>query len=172
MANRVFLSLGSNMDKEKNLPAAVAMLRQFCHVIAVSSAYETAPVGLVDQANFLNAAVLIETDLDAVSLKRDVLVHIERTLERRRQTDKNAPRTIDIDLTLFNDDSLQVGSRRIPDPELLQFSHIAIPIAELAPDLRHPQTGQTLAEIAQTLLTAAAHTGGIPPKPRPDVPLD
>jgi 2-amino-4-hydroxy-6-hydroxymethyldihydropteridine diphosphokinase len=65
MLNRVLVSLGSNIDKEQNLPAAVQLLSRLCHIVAVSSAYETVPVGLEDQPTFLNAAVLVETDLEA-----------------------------------------------------------------------------------------------------------
>jgi 2-amino-4-hydroxy-6-hydroxymethyldihydropteridine diphosphokinase len=68
-----------------------------------------------------------------------------------RTEDKNAPRTIDLDIALFGDQVLDVGPRHIPDPEISKYPHIAVPLADLAPQQRHPETGQTLQEIAQGL---------------------
>lgn len=149
--NRVLISLGSNIDPGRNLPLAVRRLAMRCHVLDASPVYETEPVGTTDQANFLNAAILIETELTAADLKVEVLHTIEQELERVRAEDKNAARTIDLDISLFNDEVLEVGERHIPDPEILEYAHIARPLADLAPDYRHPETGQTLLEIAQSL---------------------
>lgn len=120
----------------------------YVHVIAVSSAYETPPVGKTDQANYLNAAALIDTELGPAELKAQVLGEIEQELGRVRTPDKNAPRTIDLDITLYSDQVLEVGSRHIPDPDLLTYPHVAVPAADVAPTFRHPETGQTLREIA------------------------
>ena len=141
---RVFIALGSNIQPEANLPEAVRRLAAHCRVLAVSPVYETAPVGKLDQPNFLNAAVLIESDLSAEALKTQVLQAIERDLGRVRTADKNAPRTIDLDIALYGDAVLDLGSRHIPDPDILRYPHIAVPLAALAPDLRHPETGQPL----------------------------
>jgi 2-amino-4-hydroxy-6-hydroxymethyldihydropteridine diphosphokinase len=175
--NLVFIALGSNIDKEKNLPLAIRLLAETCLVRGVSSAYETAPVGLFDQPNFLNAAVLVETELDAGRLKAEVLAGIENRLKRQRQTDKNAPRTIDADIILFNDQifSYEAGdgsSRQIPDPDLVEFAHVAVPVAELAPQMRHPQTGEPLRDLARRLLAAATQAHGRAPLwKRPDIQL-
>lgn len=149
--NRVFISLGSNIDPERNLPEAVRRLAARCRLLAVSPVYETQPVGTINQPRFLNAAAMIETELTAASLKRQLLQVIERELGRVRTEDKNAPRSIDLDISLFNDEVLLLGHRRIPDPEILEFPHIARPLADLAPEYRHPETRQTLEEIAQSL---------------------
>jgi 2-amino-4-hydroxy-6-hydroxymethyldihydropteridine diphosphokinase len=146
--NLAYLSLGSNIDPERNLPAAVTHLARFGHVRAVSSVWESAPVGLADQSNFLNAAVLLETELSAQALRGEAIAKIEQALGRVRTGNKNAPRTIDIDIVLFNHDVLQVGHRHIPDPELLERPFVAIPLAEIAPDYIHPETDQTLEQIA------------------------
>jgi 2-amino-4-hydroxy-6-hydroxymethyldihydropteridine diphosphokinase len=119
--NRVVLSLGSNVAKEHNLPAAVVLLRQISQVTAVAPVYETAPTGLLAQPNFFNTAVLLHTPLTPAQIKDDLIAAIESALQRVRQTDKNAPRTIDVDLALFNDDVLdyvaQDGrSRHLPTP--------------------------------------------------------
>jgi 7,8-dihydro-6-hydroxymethylpterin-pyrophosphokinase len=68
-----------------------------------------------------------------------------------RSEDKNAPRTIDLDIALFGQQVLDVGPRHIPDPDIYKYPHIAVPLADLAPQQRHPETGQTLLEIAQGL---------------------
>jgi dihydroneopterin aldolase/2-amino-4-hydroxy-6-hydroxymethyldihydropteridine diphosphokinase len=149
--NYVFVSLGSNIDPAHNLVEAVRRLAAHCCLVAVSPVYETQPVGKTDQPNFLNAAALIETDLGAARLKDQVLRVIELELGRVRTSDKNAPRTIDLDISLFNDQVLDVEGRHIPDPEILRFAHIARPLADLAAEYRHPETGQTLREIAEAL---------------------
>ena len=147
--NLAYLSLGSNIQPERHLPAAVARLTRFGRVRAVSSVWETRPLGLADQPNFLNACVLLETELSAQALRQEAIAAIEAELGRVRTADKNAPRTIDIDIMLFNHDILQVGRRRIPDPEVLERPFVAIPLAEIAPDYVHPDTGETLQNIAR-----------------------
>jgi 2-amino-4-hydroxy-6-hydroxymethyldihydropteridine diphosphokinase len=152
MANYAYILLGSNIDKERNLPAAVRLLATSSRVMAVSAVYETAPVGLEDQPLFLNAAALVETELPAAAFRSQVLARVEQQLGRVRTADKNAPRTIDADMILFNDDVFDLDeAHHIPDPDLLEFPHIAVPIAELAPEMVHPETGQRLADIAQEL---------------------
>ena len=149
--HRAFIALGSNIDSEHNMREAVRLLAERTRLIAVSPVYETAPVAKIDQPNFLNAAALVETDLSAAQLKAAVLQKIERTLGRVRTADKNAPRTIDLDITLFDDEVFELENRHIPDPDLLHYPHIAIPMADLAQEFSHPETGQTLLEIATQL---------------------
>lgn len=161
---RVFVALGSNIDSERNVREAVRRLAARCRLLAVSPVYETTPVGKTDQPNFLNAAALIETGLSAGALKAQVLQPIEQELGRVRTADKNAPRTIDLDIALFGDQVLELGTRHLPDPDGLRYPHIAQPLADLAPDMRHPETGQTLAEIARSL-------PGVGLRLRPDVNL-
>jgi 2-amino-4-hydroxy-6-hydroxymethyldihydropteridine diphosphokinase len=146
--NLAYLSLGSNIRPERHLPAAVAQLRRFGRVKVVSSAWQSAPVGLAEQPDFVNAAVLLETPLSASALREQAITTIENELGRVRTENKNAPRTIDIDIMLFNDEVFSLDSRRVPDPEVLERPFVAIPLAEIAPDYVHPETGQTLQEIA------------------------
>jgi 2-amino-4-hydroxy-6-hydroxymethyldihydropteridine diphosphokinase len=155
--NQVVIALGSNIEKERNLPRAVDLLREMCEVTAVSPIYETEPVGLLNQPNFWNTAVLLQTDLSASQIKQQIIGSIETQLKRVRQADKNAPRTIDADIVLFNDavfeyDGGDGRSRPIPDPDLVKFPHVAIPVADLLPDFPHPQTGEPLGELAKRLL--------------------
>lgn len=146
--NQAYISLGSNIDPTKNLPAAVASLAEYGRVVAVSAVWETRAVGPWPQPNFHNAALLLETCLSASALKETALAAVERKLGRVRSSDRFAPRTIDLDLMLFNQERFSLGARRIPDPEVVAYAFVAIPLAELAPGYIHPETGQTLAAIA------------------------
>jgi 2-amino-4-hydroxy-6-hydroxymethyldihydropteridine diphosphokinase len=149
--NYVFVALGSNIDSEYNMPEAVRRLSSLCRLVAVSPVYETKPVGNTKQPNFLNAAALIETELTAAELKARVLQVIEQELGRVRTEDKNAPRTIDLDIALFMGHDSEAGSPAFHDPDILKYAHVAVPLADIAPQRRHPATGQTLQEIAQAL---------------------
>ena len=128
------------------------MLAEQTRLVAVSAAWETTALGGTPQPNYLNAAALVDTELSAEQLKFTVISKIERDLGRERQLDKSAPRQIDIDIMLFNEQILTLGRRHIPDPELLERSFVAIPLAEIAPGYVHPETGQTLRQIAQGFL--------------------
>lgn len=162
-SKRVFITLGSNIEPEKHLPAAVYLLadQPGVEVVAVSRVYRTAPInaeGEVDpeQADYLNAAVLIETTLPLMTLKKEILRNIEARLGRVRTPDKYAARTIDLDVALYGEEVLGLvieepdGSREIvfPDPQITRFAHVALPLADLDPEFEHPVTGETLAEIA------------------------
>ena len=147
----VYVSLGSNIEPEKNLAAAVRLLREKCKVLAVSHAYRTPPQGFTEQADFLNMVVKLSTTLSPADFKREVLDFIEHELRRVRDPlNKNAPRTIDLDISLWGSEVFEYGSKpwRVPDKDILRFAHVAIPLAELAPDYVHPETGETLAQIA------------------------
>jgi 2-amino-4-hydroxy-6-hydroxymethyldihydropteridine diphosphokinase len=166
--NRAYLLLGSNIDAAHNLPRAVAILAEAGHVRAVSSVYETAPVGRADQASFLNAAILLETRLGPVELKGAVIRRLEERLGRVRDpADRNAPRTIDVDILLWNEMVGEILGRVVPDPDILRYAHVAVPLAEIAPDLIHPVMGERLADIARGLWTGDPR----PPIRRGDVRL-
>jgi 2-amino-4-hydroxy-6-hydroxymethyldihydropteridine diphosphokinase len=149
MSHRAYLALGSNIAPEFNLPNAAERLADYGIIIGVSAVWESRPVGETNQANFLNAAVLLETPLSAAELKRVAIAGIEQSLGRVRDPqNKNAARTIDIDIALFNQDVLHVGGNRIPDPEILTRPFLAVPLAELHPEYVHPTDGRTLRAIA------------------------
>jgi 2-amino-4-hydroxy-6-hydroxymethyldihydropteridine diphosphokinase len=153
MTNQIVISIGSNIDKEINLPLAIQLLAAQCRLIAASPVYETVPVGLINQANFFNAAVLIQTNLDPLQFKQQVLIPIEQKLNRIRSAEKNAPRTIDLDISLVNDEIQDIDqNHHVPDPDLLKFPHVAIPIADIVPHMPHPETGETMGNIAARLL--------------------
>lgn len=169
----ILITLGSNIEAEKNLPRAVAMLRQNHHLVvqAVSRVYETAPVDARGQVNtaqapFLNAAAWIDTDYyTPVALKFVILRFIETCLGRVRTADKYAPRPIDLDIALYGE-RVQQGIVTLPDPDILTRAHVALPLADVAPDWMHPVAGRTLRDIARELEHGADLT------PRPDVVLE
>lgn len=147
----VYLSLGSNIQPEKHLTQAIYLLRTGCTVLNLSSAYRTAPQGFTQQADFLNMAVELTTNLEPITFKKAVLDWIEHKLGRQRDpANKNAPRTIDLDIALWNQEVFEYGEKpwRIPDPDILRFAHVAVPLAEIAPDYLHPLEKRTLGEIA------------------------
>ncbi|MFA7019132.1 MAG: 2-amino-4-hydroxy-6-hydroxymethyldihydropteridine diphosphokinase [Sphaerochaetaceae bacterium] len=138
---RVCLLLGSNIEPEVNLFQAVNLLRQQVTVLQTSSVWESKAIGS-DGPNFLNAAMLATTTRDAQNLKEQVLRPLEARLGRIRTEDKNAPRTIDIDLILFN--------QQLLDPCLWGYAHSAVPVAELLPDYQSA-TGECLKDSAVSL---------------------
>ncbi len=150
----VWLSLGSNIRPCDNLRAALRLLRAACTLERCSPVYRTAPRGDSDQADFLNMAVRLRTTHTPAGFHREVIQRIEACLGRERDPqNRNAARTIDIDIALWGDGAFQFGrpSRQVPDPDILRHPHVALPLAALAPDLRHPLTGQTLSQIANQL---------------------
>lgn len=145
----VYISLGSNIEPEHNLTEAVRRLARRLRMVLVSPVYETQPVGKTEQPNFLNAALLARTELSANELKETILREIEDEQGRVRTQDKYAPRTIDLDIALYL--PIAEGVERVVDPDILRQAHVARPLADLAPRLPHPETGQTLEEIAASL---------------------
>lgn len=149
-AKVVFLSLGSNIEPRVNLVRATSLLASKLQVMAASHVFETLPVGAAGESVFLNAAVQVCCSLSPADLKFQVLRPLEEDLGRKRSADRNAPRTIDLDISLFGDRVVEdpAAGLRIPDPEILLRAHVALPLADLAPDRRHPVTGERMSEIA------------------------
>ena len=162
------VGLGSNVEPERHLPAAVRLLAERLDVRGLSSAWATPPVGPAGQLPFLNAAALVATDLAPGTLKTRVLREVERRLGRVRTGDRFAPRTIDLDLVIY---PASVGGQpaaepEIPrslvlDPDLHREAHLAVPAAELLPEWVHPATGEPLGRLAARLVA------GLPPADRP-----
>jgi 2-amino-4-hydroxy-6-hydroxymethyldihydropteridine diphosphokinase len=165
VTERAFLCLGSNIEPERHLPQAVRELQSLGRILACSTVYQNPAVGPTPQPDFLNAAVVLETELSPRALRAE-LRRLEERLGRRRTSDKYAPRTIDVDIVLYGSQALQEADLIIPDPGLLIHPHIAVPLAELDPDRRHPVTGESLGSTAERLRPHAMLT------PRPDVSLE
>jgi 2-amino-4-hydroxy-6-hydroxymethyldihydropteridine diphosphokinase len=150
MEKTVYLSLGSNLgDRARNLEAAIERLCSIGEVAAVSSFYETEPVGNLHQPWFLNCAVRLRTEKMPRQLLAAVMA-IEQALGRKRSVAKGA-RTIDIDILLFGRFVVNVPSLTIPHPALHQRRFVLEPLAEIAPALRHPIFRRTIHELLDDL---------------------
>jgi len=147
----VIISLGSNVDKEKNIPDAIRALRRHprIEVRRVSEVYHTEPVGPAGQPEYLNAAVLAESDLDPIDL-RDALRSIEARMGRDRTGDKYQPRTIDLDIELFGDEAIQIEGKPVPRPDLGEYAHLLLPMCDVDPDRKVPGSGSLLRELAMS----------------------
>ncbi len=139
-----FIGLGSNLgDRRANLEQAVNKLMESIRVIGLSSIYETDPVGRSEQPPFLNAVIKVETDLPAEALL-GLLFSVEKDLGRQR-TLRWGPRTLDLDLLVYDDVVLDRPELTLPHPEMTNRAFVLVPLAEIEPNLRLPG-GQTVAE--------------------------
>jgi 2-amino-4-hydroxy-6-hydroxymethyldihydropteridine diphosphokinase len=143
---RVYLSLGSNLgDRATNLRQAIAELARQGSIAATSSLYETEPVELTDQPWFLNCAVALDTETNPDDLLQHLLI-IEKRMGRER-TQPKGPRILDIDILLFGNVIVKLPGLTIPHPALHQRRFVLEPLAEIAPDVRHPILQLTIQEL-------------------------
>jgi 2-amino-4-hydroxy-6-hydroxymethyldihydropteridine diphosphokinase len=150
MHKRVYLSLGSNVgDRAANLRTAINRVSSLGDVMAVSSFYETEPVEFAAQPWFLNCAVELDTEKMPKQLLAGVL-DIEREMGRRR-VQKKGPRTLDIDILLFGNSIIQTKGLTIPHPAMHERRFVLEPLAEIAPEARHPVIKRTVRELRDAL---------------------
>lgn len=150
MHNTVYLSLGSNVgDRAANLNAAINRLRTLGEVLQVSSLYETEPVEFTAQPWFLNCAIELDTEKTAQQLIEAIL-EIEQQMGRTR-TQKKGPRSIDIDILLFGNSTIDTKGLSIPHPGLQERRFVLEPLAEIAPGVRHPALKKTIQELRAAL---------------------
>jgi 2-amino-4-hydroxy-6-hydroxymethyldihydropteridine diphosphokinase len=155
------IALGSNLDspyggREANLREAIRRIAELGYIRAVSSFHDTAPVGFTDQPNFLNAALLLETEHEPLALMR-MLLAIELDMGRNRASKSapaKGPRIIDLDLLLLGDAVLATPELTLPHPAMSERSFVLAPLAEIAPAMVHPISGQAIAELLAQLATA------------------
>lgn len=148
-SHQAYISLGSNIQPRENLLEGMKLLREMVTVYTFSTVWETEAVG-TSGPRFLNTAAWISTPLSANELKTQVISVIENRLGRVRTEDKYAPRTIDLDIILFDEEVL--------DDNLWTRDFLALTIAELRPDLEQPGEGRTLNQIAQSLRQSSTAT--------------
>ena len=145
MNARVYVSLGSNSDREARIRLAVAALRQQFGEIELSPVYDSAAVGF-DGSDFLNLVAGINTSLEVEAVV--VIFHaIEDKLGRDRSLPKFASRPIDLDILTYDDLILDVPGIRVPRPEILENAFVLKPLQDIAPQRLHPVTGQSYAEL-------------------------
>jgi 2-amino-4-hydroxy-6-hydroxymethyldihydropteridine diphosphokinase len=148
----VAIALGSNLaspfgDRAANLWEAVERVRELGAVKAVSSSYETEPVGYLDQPRFLNAALLLETSLEPAELMR-ALLEVEQTMGRERVgAIAKGPRVIDLDMLLYGQVVMNTTELTLPHPEMMERRFVLEPLAEIAPGMVHPVLGLTVREM-------------------------
>ena len=148
-----WIGLGSNLgDREATLEAAVRDLGSLGEVLRVSSYYETAPVGFLDQPCFVNAALELRTELAPLVLLQALLV-IEREHGREREAGETrfGPRTLDLDILFYGDRTVEEACLEIPHPRLHERRFVLEPLCEIAPDLVHPKLGVTVSTLLERL---------------------
>lgn len=146
---RVYVAIGGNVEPERWFPVAAAELRRRFPGVAFSSCYRNPPFGF-EGADFVNAVAGFDTSRSPESVLADCH-QIEAACGRHRDDPKWAPRVMDVDLLLYGDSTAQTATYRLPRPDLLRRCYMLGPLAEIAPGLRHPTTGRTIAEHWQEL---------------------
>ena len=137
-----FIGIGSNVEPEKHVAQAVKLLRERFGKLRLSPFYRNPAVGF-EGDDFLNGVAAVETSLGVTELSQ-ALDHIELECGRERGAARFAPRTLDLDLLLYGD-LVSETPAKLPRKEILKYAFVLKPLAELAPERRHPLTGQTYA---------------------------
>jgi len=137
-----YLNLGSNIQPETNLPKALNLLSEYGEVLQVSSVWESEAVGATGP-NYLNVCAAFRSSFPRAALKEQVIQSIEAQLGRKRSANKYASRTIDIDIVVFDDEFL--------NQESWKLAYVVVPLAEIYPEYRNRETGETVSEIATRL---------------------
>jgi len=152
----VYIGLGANIpgpagSPEATLAAAASSLERLGRVRARSSLYSTAPVGLADQPRFLNAVVVLETELQPRELLT-ALLEIEREFGRNREAEvRNGPRALDLDILLYGARQISEPALEIPHARLAERAFVLVPLAEIAPEAIDPRSGRTAKELFAAL---------------------
>lgn len=156
-----FISVGSNIDKETNIPSSLRALEAAFGKLQISSIYETEPVGFVGDS-FYNLVVGFESELGAKEVAK-TLRQIELDHGRSRESQKFSARTLDLDLLLYGNLIISDGRLRIPRDEIEHYAFVLEPLAEIAADKRHPINGKTYRELWEQFDKQGLRRGKITP---------
>lgn len=140
-----YISVGSNIDRDHNVCSSLSALKQHFGELVLSSVYETAPVGFVGDP-FYNLIVGFSAECPAKTVAK-ALRQIELDHGRTRDCQKFSARTLDLDLVLYGDFIINDGRLQIPRDEIEKYAFVLEPLAEIAPDLRHPISQATYASL-------------------------
>lgn len=147
----VYIGIGSNIGPEINIPAAIRMIKARVRLIEISTFYRTSAIDCSGSPAFYNGVVCIETEISPRDLKNNVLCGIENALGRVRTSDKNAPRTIDLDIIVYGNSVISEPGITIPDPDVYIRAFVAVPLAELNSVLILPDTGRQIKDVADNM---------------------
>lgn len=151
MPARAFIGIGSNIAPEAHIRRALQELAKRVALIGLSTFYRTTPLGPDTQPPFINGVAAVRTDLAPRTMKFTLLRGIEAALGRVRGDNKYAPRTIDLDLLLYDELLIAEEGLVLPDPDIPRRPFLALPLCELEAGLRLPGSGVYLAELAAAL---------------------
>lgn len=152
MENIVFISMGSNIeDREEHLSIGISELKKDERVTiqSISSIYETEPVGYTEQENFLNLVVKLMT-----TYTPDELLQVTQEIEKKAKKNtliRWGPRTLDLDILLYNQENIEMSNLQIPHPRMLERAFVIVPLLEIDPSLMLPRQKETLQQINERL---------------------
>lgn len=144
---RVYVSIGSNIEPRQNIVAAVAVMRKEFESITISPVYASAPIGFQGH-DFLNLVIAIDTPLSLEDVKH-TLMAMERQFGRKTDDKGFQPRTLDLDLLLYDNMIRHDDQFDLPRAEISQYAFVLKPLNDIAPDLVHPESGQSIAQMWQ-----------------------
>ena len=147
--NTIYLGIGSNIDKVENIKSCINYFNSSFKYCRISPTYQSPSYGFSGH-DFYNLVVKIKSSFDLISLKKWLII-VEDMHGRDRNQVRYSNRTLDIDILLFNEVVSDSGTIKIPRPEIIKQPYVLKPLLDLAPDMVHPETGQTLIKHWNTL---------------------
>jgi 2-amino-4-hydroxy-6-hydroxymethyldihydropteridine diphosphokinase len=157
---RVYLGIGSNVAREANIAGALESLRERFAPLTVSPVYESKAVGF-DGPSFHNLVVGFDTHLDVLALD-GALSEVEQRHGRRPEAPRYAPRPLDLDILLYGNRVFRTNGIEVPRRDILKYAFVLRPLADIAPDLRHPANGRRIADLWQAFDQTAQPLWPIP----------